>query len=156
MGHTKEGFGNGPEAVNQPQRNNLCDLKFCVNSRVELPRNRALLYRQFAQCGSLLIGTKGVSLPDLLKQFARNWLTAAGFRGTLLTPKQRTERAAHLLREHCNTSGNGLQTTYPTCPTCCFFRSAAAAKLWMPWTGERSPGRQACAGRLGSEMFSTA
>ena len=87
MGDTKEGFGNGPEAVNQPQRNNLCDLKFCVNSRVELPRNRALLYRQFAQCGSLLIGTKGVSLPDLLKQFARNWLTAAGFRRNAVNSK---------------------------------------------------------------------
>ena len=79
MRDTKQGFGNGPEAVNRRQRNDLCDWKFRVNSRVELPRNRALLYRQFAQCGSLLIATKGVSLPDLLKQLARNWLTAAGF-----------------------------------------------------------------------------
>jgi hypothetical protein len=45
----------------------------------------------------LLLGKKAVSLPDLLKLLPEIGSRLPDPKGTLLTPKQRTERAAHLL-----------------------------------------------------------
>jgi heat shock protein HtpX len=52
---------------------------------------------EVAKFGPLLLGKKAVSLPDLLKQLPEIGSRLPDPKGTLLTPKQRTERVAHLL-----------------------------------------------------------
>lgn len=52
---------------------------------------------EVAKFGSLLLGKKAVSVPDLLKQLPQIGSRLPDPKGTLLTPNQRTDRAAHLL-----------------------------------------------------------
>ena len=52
---------------------------------------------EVAKFGPLLLSRKVVSLPDLLKQLPEIGSRLPDPKGTLLTPNQRTERAAHLL-----------------------------------------------------------
>jgi len=52
---------------------------------------------EVAKFGSLLLGKKAVSLPDLLKQLPQIGSRLPDPKGTLLTPKERTDRATHLL-----------------------------------------------------------
>lgn len=64
-----------------------------VGAQVTIPFWRS----ELAKFGSLLLGKKAISVPDLLKQLPQIGSRLPDPKGTLLTPKQRADRAAHLL-----------------------------------------------------------
>jgi hypothetical protein len=64
-----------------------------VGALVTIPFWRA----EVSKFGSLLLGKKAACLPDLLKQLPEIGSRLPDPKGTLLTPKERTDRAVHLL-----------------------------------------------------------